>query len=151
MESNENVEVTEKKKLSSFTKQIIAGSIYAIIVGVAFGLLRYFLFYNGKGFSALQIWADIISVTGVIGVFSWLLLLVASYGTFDMIAYGCKKFWYSLTKKDAKGNLPRTFKEYVDAKYLKRQSKYYYFLIPQITVLIAGIILLIIYYSTKGV
>ena len=143
LEEEDNGNNTKKKMVISF---IVALAIN-VLIGVAFGLILYFASYRGTSKTALQYWADVISVTGTIGVSMWLFALVTSFGAFDMIVYGTKKMFFAIFRRNPRSGLPRTYLEYVESKKDKRTNRYWPFLIISLCILFAGVILLITYYS----
>lgn len=141
---DENEQVSKKKLLII---NYVVSSTVIIIIGVVVGLMRYEFAYKGTNKKALEFLGDVISVTGLFGLMFWLIAFVASKGAFDMIAYGTKKMFYAIFKKNPRAGLPRTYAEYVELKRSKERAFHWPFLYISSGVFIIGIILLIINYS----
>ena len=129
------------------TGKWISAVVVHVIIGVIFGLIRYFNAYSGTEKKALEFLADVFSITGLIGVLIWLLMLVSAYGAFSMIVYGTKKMFFAIFKRNPRSGLPRTYTEYVETKRAKGVNYNFIFLIVSGIVLVVGIVLLVIHYS----
>lgn len=139
-------EEIQTKSLSNLLRYIISIAV-VVIIGVVFGLIRYFNAYRGTSKTILEFFADVTSVTGLIGLLVWLLMLVSMAGAFDMIVYGTKKMFFAIFKKNPRSGLPRTYREYIEIKHNKERNYQFPFLIVASIVLLVGIILLVIHYS----
>ena len=143
-------EVVEQQKKGARKRLVISYLVsvgIVITIGVIFALLLYFFQYKGTEKSALQYWADVISVTGAVSVLVWLFVLVTSLGAFDMIIYGTRKMFNAIFRRNPRSGLPRTYTEYVESKHEKERNNYWPFLFISLGILVVGIILLITYYS----
>lgn len=143
-------EVVEQQKKGARKRLVISYLVSAgivVTIGVIFALLLYFFQYKGTEKSALQYWADVISVTGAVSVLVWLFVLVTSLGAFDMIIYGTRKMFNAIFRRNPRSGLPRTYTEYVESKHEKERNNYWPFLFISLGILVVGIILLITYYS----
>lgn len=142
--------VEEEQQAGSKKKLIISYVVSASIVlvlGVIFGLILYFFQYKDTEKTMLQYWADVVSVTGAMGVLMWLFVLMTSYGAFDMIVYGTRKMFNAIFRRNPRTGLPRTYTEYVESRREKEHDNYLPFLFISLGILVVGIILLIIHYS----
>ena len=142
--------VEEEQQAGSKKKLIISYVVSASIVlvlGVIFGLILYFFQYKDTEKTTLQYWADVVSVTGAMGVLMWLFILMTSYGAFDMIVYGTRKMFNAIFRRNPRTGLPRTYTEYVESRREKEHDNYLPFLFISLGILVVGIILLIIHYS----
>lgn len=143
-------EVVEQQQKGATKRLVISYLVSAgivITIGVIFALLLYFFQYKGTEKTALQYWADVVSVTGAVSVLVWLFVLLTSLGAFDMIVYGTRKMFNAIFRKNPRSGLPRTYTEYVESKHEKERNNYWPFLFISLGILVVGIILLITYYS----
>ena len=143
-------EVVEQQQKGATQRLVISYLVSAgivITIGVIFALLLYFFQYKGTEKTALQYWADVVSVTGAVSVLVWLFVLLTSLGAFDMIVYGTRKMFNAIFRKNPRSGLPRTYTEYVESKHEKERNNYWPFLFISLGILVVGIILLITYYS----
>ena len=147
----EEIVVEEQEK--GFNKKVLITYIVSagivLTIGVIFGLMLYFFSYKDTEKTALQYWADVVSATGALGVLVWLFALMTSYGAFDMIAYGTRKMFNAIFRRNPRTGLPRTYTEYVESKREKEHNNYWPFLFISLGILVVGIILLIIHYSIQ--
>ena len=143
-------EVVEQQQKGANKRLVISYLVSAgvvITIGVIFALLLYFFQYKGTEKTALQYWADVISVTGAVSVLVWLFVLITNLGAFDMIVYGTRKMFNAIFRRNPRSGLPRTYTEYVESKHEKERNNYWPFLFISLGILVVGIILLITYYS----
>lgn len=147
MEEEIVVEEQQKGAKKRLVISYIVSASIVITLGVIFGLILYFFQYQGTEKTALQYWADVVSVTGAMGVLMWLFVLMTSYGAFDMIVYGTRKMFNAIFRRNPRTGLPRTYTEYVESKREKEHNNYWPFLFISLGILVVGIILLIIHYS----
>ena len=80
---------------------------------------------------------------------SYFIVLLADAGTFDMLSYAVKLFWYNTFNKEVrKTKLAPTFADYREEKRgKKRTNSVSFLLIPGILVLAIGLLLLIPFYQ----
>ena len=150
MEKEIAVEEQEEQEKDSSKKILITYIVSAaivLIIGVIFGLMLWFLSYKGTDKTTIQYWADVVSVTGAMGVLIWLFTLLTSHGAFDMIVYGTRKMFNAIFRRNPRTGLPRTYTEYVESRREKEHNNYWPFLFISLGILVVGIILLIINYS----
>ena len=147
----EEIVVEEQEK--GFNKKVLITYIVSagivLTIGVIFGLMLYFFSYKDTEKTVLQYWADVVSATGALGVLVWLFALMTSYGAFAMIAYGTRKMFNAIFRRNPRTGLPRTYTEYVESKREKEHNNYWPFLFISLGILVVGIILLIIHYSIQ--
>lgn len=144
-------EIVEEEQQSGSNKRLLVSYIVSVSIvitlGVIFGLILYFFQYKGTEKTMLQYWADVVSVTGAMGVLMWLFVLMTSYGAFDMLVYGTRKMFNAIFRRNPRTGLPRTYTEYVESKHDREHNNYLPFLFISLGILVVGIILLIIHYS----
>lgn len=125
--SNYELTPAEKKKTNIIETCVSFGVASVLFITVA--LIE--VFSLGLVWSAYQdrmrILCDSFFVSGVLGVATWVLMLISREGGFDMITYGVKKFflWTFTSKKHAKESLPTTFYDYVMEKKGKKHHSFF--------------------------
>ena len=87
---------------------------------------------------------DAFTVPGAVMLCFGLLVLATNGGTFDMLAFGVRKF-FDLFRKDLTKVKYRTFYDYRQAQKEKKRS-FFHFVIVGSAFLLVGIVFLIVYY-----
>lgn len=143
--------ITEPRKkikgylLSWIIAFVITGAIFGIIILIQTG---------GKGYtwdtkpSTYLILINAFTISAVIMILMWLLVIVSNNGVFDMIGYSVKLVWtvtFHRNVRDTK--LPRTFAEYREIKRGKPRVNSSYLLLAAAPYLLTGLILMIPYYT----
>lgn len=148
MENNEVTTSERNEKLKHFLIGLaISTGVTVVLTGGLIGLLVLMgLKFPQDG---LLIWIDALTVAGVIMISAYFLVLIADAGTFDMISYAVKLFWYNTFNKEVrKTKLAPTFADYREEKRgKKRTNTVSFLLIPGIIVLVIGLLLLIPFYQ----
>lgn len=148
MENNEVTTSERNEKLKHFLIGLaISTGVTIVLTGGLIGLLVLMgLKFPQDG---LLIWIDALTVAGVIMISAYFLVLIADAGTFDMISYAVKLFWYNTFNKEVrKTKLAPTFADYREEKRgKKRTNTVSFLLIPGIIVLVIGLLLLIPFYQ----
>ena len=148
MENNEVTTSERNEKLKHFLIGLaISTGVTVVLTGGLIGLLVLIgLKFPQDG---LLIWIDALTVAGVIMISAYFLVLIADAGTFDMISYAVKLFWYNTFNKEVrKTKLAPTFADYREEKRgKKRTNTVSFLLIPGIIVLVIGLLLLIPFYQ----
>ncbi len=148
MENNEVTTSERNEKLKHFLIGLaISTGVTVVLTGGLIGLLVLVgLKFPQDG---LLIWIDALTVAGVIMISAYFLVLIADAGTFDMISYAVKLFWYNTFNKEVrKTKLAPTFADYREEKRgKKRTNTVSFLLIPGIIVLVIGLLLLIPFYQ----
>ena len=98
MENNEVTTSERNEKLKHFLIGLaISTGVTVVLTGGLIGLLVLMgLKFPQDG---LLIWIDALTVAGVIMISAYFLVLIADAGTFDMISYAVKLFWYNTFNK----------------------------------------------------
>ena len=148
MENNEVTTSERNEKLKHFLIGLaISTGVTVVLTGGLIGLLVLMgLKFPQDG---LLIWIDALTVAGVIMISAYFLVLIADAGTFDMISYAVKLFWYNTFNKEVrKTKLAPTFADYREEKRGKKRTNTVSFLLtPGIIVLVIGLLLLIPFYQ----
>ena len=148
MENNEVTTSERNEKLKHFLIGLaISTGVTVVLTGGLIGLLVLMgLKFPQDG---LLIWIDALTIAGVIMISAYFLVLIADAGTFDMISYAVKLFWYNTFNKEVrKTKLAPTFADYREEKRgKKRTNTVSFLLIPGIIVLVIGLLLLIPFYQ----
>lgn len=148
MENNEVTTSDKREKIIHFLIGLaISTGVTLVLVAGLIGLMVLV----GHKFpeDGLLIWINALTVGGVIMISVYFLVLLADAGTFDMLAYAIKLFWYNTFNKEVrKTKLAPTFADYREEKRgKKRTNTVSYLLIPGVLVLVIGLLLLIPFYQ----
>ena len=148
MENNEVTTFDKRDKLKHYLIGLaISTGVTIVLVGAMIGLMVLV----GHKFpeDGLLIWINALTVAGGIMICSYFLVLLADAGTFDMLSYAVKLFWYNTFNKEVrKTKLAPTFADYREEKRgKKRTNSVSFLLIPGILVLAIGLLLLIPFYQ----
>ena len=148
MENNEVTTSERNEKLKHFLIGLaISTGVTVVLTGGLIGLLVLMgLKFPQDG---LLIWINALTIGGAVMIFAYFLVLIADAGTFDMISYAVKLFWYNTFNKEVrKTKLAPTFADYREEKRgKKRTNTVSFLLIPGIIVLVIGLLLLIPFYQ----
>lgn len=148
MENNEVTTSERNEKLKHFLIGLaISTGVTIVLVGALIGLMVLV----GHKFpqDGLLIWINALTIGGAVMIFAYFLVLLADAGTFDMLSYAVKLFWYNTFNKEVrKTKLAPTFADYREEKRgKKRTNSVSFLLIPGILVLVIGLLLLIPFYQ----
>ena len=148
MENNEVTTSERNEKLKHFLIGLaISTGVTIVLVGALIGLMVLV----GHKFpqDGLLIWINALTIGGAVMIFAYFLVLIADAGTFDMLSYAMKLFWYNTFNKEVKKTkLAPTFADYREEKRgKKRTNTVSFLLIPGIIVLVIGLLLLIPFYQ----
>jgi len=131
---SEHFEPSPKEKKKIIIIEVIVSFLIVSAMFAAVALTEiYSLKLNWSDYSErMRILCDSFFVSGIMGILSWLLILVARQGGFDMIVYGVRKafLWTFSSKKHAREALPATFYDYV----MEKKGKKYNSLFPMFIV-----------------
>ena len=148
MENNEITTSDRRDKLKHYLIGLIISTVVTIVlVGALIGLMVLMGYKFPE--DGLLIWINALTVGGFIMICAYFLVLLADAGTFDMLAYAVKLFWYNTFNKEVrKTKLAPTFADYREEKRgKKRTNSVSFLLIPGILVLVIGLLLLIPFYQ----
>lgn len=137
--------LTTREKILSILKYSLISLIASIICGVIVGLLD--VYSKGVSFTeyAIRVFADAFTVSGILNMLFFLLVILAREGAFDMIVYGTKRFFiFIFKKKPEESSLPRTYFDYVVQKRGDKKRNHFEYLIFPFIFFIIGLILSII-------
>lgn len=126
-------------------KELILSIVLAFVVEVIVCILVILLDVYAKGLNfkdyIYTIFGDGFFVSGILGILFWLLVVVAQAGAFDMLVYGCRKFFnYIFRKHPEDTNLPSTYYDYVTLKHAKKPKRFYWSLVVCCIFLLIGVI-----------
>ena len=148
----ENNEVTTSEKREKLVRYIIGLAISVAVTCTLIGLMIWIQILSGHNYSqdGLLIWINALTISGVIMISAFFLVLLGDAGTFDMLAYAMKLFWYNTFNKEVrKTKLAPTFADYREEKRgKKRENSVSFLLYPGILALAIGLILLIPFYQS---
>ena len=136
---------TLREKILSILKYSLISLITSIICGVIVGLLD--VYSKGVSFTeyTIRVFADAFTVSGILNMLFFLLVILAREGAFDMIVYGTKRFFIFIFKKNPEeSSLPRTYFDYVVQKRGDKKRNHFEYLIFPFIFFIIGLILSII-------
>ncbi len=133
-------------------KGFIIGSIVSfVITGVIMGLVILISFTANKELSREVIyvgWIDALTISSVIMLLFYLLNILTREGAFDILAYSFKLVWFNTFYRSIKETkLPRTYREYREQRRGMKKDSFLFLLVGAAPYLLAGIVLMIIYYS----
>ena len=133
-------------------KGFIIGSIVTFIVtGLIMGLILLISFTAVSELTKEVVivgWIDALTLSGIFMLLFYLLNLLSREGAFDILAYSFKLVWYNTFYRSIKETkLPRTYREYRELKRGKKGESLYFLLIGPLPYLVAGLILLALYYA----
>lgn len=137
--------LTTREKILSILKYSLISLIASIICGVIVGLLD--VYSKGVSFTeyAIRVFADAFTVSGILNMLFFLLVVLAREGAFDMIVYGTKRFFIFIFKKNPEeSSLPRTYFDYVVQKRGDKKRNHFEYLIFPFIFFVIGLILSII-------
>ena len=137
--------LTTREKILSILKYSLISLITSIICGVIVGLLD--VYSKGVSFTeyAIRVFADAFTVSGILNMLFFLLVVLAREGAFDMIVYGTKRFFiFIFKKKPEESSLPRTYFDYVVQKRGDKKRNHFEYLIFPFIFFVIGLILSII-------
>ena len=137
--------LTTREKILSILKYSLISLITSIICGVIVGLLD--VYSKGVSFTeyTIRVFADAFTVSGILNMLFFLLVILAREGAFDMIVYGTKRFFiFIFKKKPEESSLPRTYFDYVVQKRGDKKRNHFEYLIFPFIFFIIGLILSII-------
>ena len=137
--------LTTREKILSILKYSLISLITSIICGVIVGLLD--VYSKGVSFTeyAIRVFADAFTVSGILNMLFFLLVILAREGAFDMIVYSTKRFFIFIFKKNPEeSSLPRTYFDYVVQKRGDKKRNHFEYLIFPFIFFIIGLILSII-------
>ena len=147
----ENNEVTTSEKRDNLKSYLIGLAISTLVTIFITGLVILIEWLSGLKFpqDGLLIWINALTIAGVIMISAFFLVLLADAGTFDMLSYAVKLFWYNTYNKEVrKTKLAPTFADYREEKRGKKRTTSVSFLLyPGILVLVIGLLLLIPFYQ----
>ena len=148
----ENNEVVNSEKRDSLKRYLIGLVISIAVTIVLTGLMILIEWLVGYKFpqDGLLIWINALTVSGTIMISAFGLVLLSDAGTFDMLAYAVKLFWYNTFNKEVrKTKLAPTFADYREEKRgKKREGSVSFLLYPGLLALIIGLLLLIPFYQS---
>ena len=148
----ENNKVTTSEKREKLVRYIIGLAISVAVTCTLIGLMIWIQILSGHNYSqdGLLIWINALTISGVIMISAFFLVLLGDAGTFDMLAYAMKLFWYNTFNKEVrKTKLAPTFADYREEKRgKKRENSVSFLLYPGILALAIGLILLIPFYQS---
>ena len=137
--------LTTREKILSILKYSLISLITSIICGVIVGLLD--VYSKGVSFTeyTIRVFADAFTVSGILNMLFFLLVILAREGAFDMIVYSTKRFFIFIFKKNPEeSSLPRTYFDYVVQKRGDKKRNHFEYLIFPFIFFIIGLILSII-------
>ena len=137
--------LTTREKILSILKYSLISLITSIICGVIVGLLD--VYSKGVSFTeyTIRVFADAFTVSGILNMLFFLLVILAREGAFDMIVYGTKRFFiFIFKKKPEESSLPRTYFDYVVQKRGDKKRNHFEYLIFPFIFFVIGLILSII-------
>lgn len=147
----ENNEVTNSEKRGSLKRYLIGLAISIAVTVAIGGLMIWIQTLNGHKFpeDGLLIWINALTISGVVMISVYFLVLLGDAGAFDMLAYAVKLFWYNTFNKEVrKTKLAPTFADYREEKRgKKRQGSVSFLLFPGLLALVIGLLLLIPFYQ----
>ena len=146
MEENQ---VNNVERIKPTKKEHIISAIVAFVTCslICVGVILIDVFVKELNFkdNGLTIFGDGFFVAGVLCVLFWLLVVVSQAGAFDMLVYGCRKFFiYIFRKHPEDSNLPATYYDYVMLKHKNKPKRFYWSLVVSLVYLTIGIILSLI-------
>lgn len=105
--------------------------------------------FTQKGVSfteyTIRVFADAFTVSGILNMLFFLLVILAREGAFDMIVYGTKRFFIFIFKKNPEeSSHPRTYFDYVVQKRWDKKRNHFEYLFFPFIFFIVGLILSII-------
>jgi len=145
---SEAMEVSSGDKRKNTIIELIVAFVIACIMFVAVALIEtYSLGIEWKFYEQrMRLLCDSFFVSGVMGVLSWLLMLISNEGGFDIFVYGFKKYfvWTFTSKKHAKEAVPQTFYDYTMEKKGKKHHSFFPSLIVFSVFLLISFVFLIL-------
>ena len=148
----ENNEITTSEKRERLVRYFIGLAISTAVTCTLIGLMIWIQVISGHKFpqDGLLIWINALTIAGVIMISAFFLVLLGDAGTFDMLSYAVKLFWYNTFNKEVrKTKLAPTFADYREEKRgKKRETSVSFLLYPGILSLAIGLILLIPFYQS---
>ena len=115
------------------------GGIFGAIFAYEYHALGYFYA------TPYRVISDSFVYAGGLGILLWALVFRSSFGAFDMIVYGVRKFLVIIFRiHPEKSKLPPTYYDYVNAKHEKPRSRFYGFMAGCAVVLAVGIVFALI-------
>lgn len=131
----------------SWKRFLIELAVAFATCGIVFGGIFAFE-YNVLGYffaTPYRVFSDSFVVAGGLGACIWALTFLSSFGAFDIIVYGVRKFFVLIFRiRPEKSKLPETYYDYVNARREKPVNRFYGFLVGCAVVLTIGIIFAII-------
>ena len=140
-----------KPKQKFFDKEYLIGLLVSFIAtGVMFALVLVIeLFGVNLKFETDKylILINSFTVSGGLSICFYALVVLTSFGAFDLISYSIQLSWYTVFHKDLrKSKLPSSFHEYRALKSSQEKRRTSFMLLGSLPYLITGIILCIPYY-----
>lgn len=134
-------------------KGFIIGTIVSFVVtGLIMGIILLIVFLSKQSFAKEEIyvgWIDALTVSSIMMVLFYLLNLLTREGAFDILAYSFKLVWYNTFYRSIKDTkLPKSYREYRELKASKPKESNLFLIAGALPYLLAGIVLMIIYYTT---
>jgi hypothetical protein len=147
-EEQQNVVPQNKKKF-----YLIGLAISFGVCSLLFGLILIIEFFglnmNMKDDGYL-IMIDASTISGLMMLLFWLLVIITNEGAFDLISYSIKLVWYTTFHKSLRNvKLARTYADYRLEKRSKGKTNTSFIALGGAPYLIAGLILLIPYYAFR--
>ena len=137
--------LTTREKIISILKYSLISLITSIICGVIVGLLDVYSKDISFTENTIRVFADAFTVSGILNMLFFLLVILAREGAFDMIVYSTKRFFIFIFKKNPEeSSLPRTYFDYVVQKRGDKKRNHFEYLIFPFIFFIIGLILSII-------
>lgn len=120
----------------------VASMIFGLVLIIEFFGLNWSMDTDGY-----LIMINATTISGIMMLLFWVLVLITNEGAFDLITYSVKLVWYTTFHKSLrKVKLARNYAEYREEKRSKGKSNTSFIALGGAPYLLAGLILLIPYY-----
>ena len=143
---SEEVQTQQKTKRG----YLIGLAISFIVASVIFGLVLVIEFFGLKWTmknDGYLIMINASTISGIMMLLFWVLVLLTNEGAFDLITYSVKLVWYTTFHKSLrKVKLAKNYAEYREEKRSQGKSHTSFIALGGAPYLLAGLILLIPYY-----
>lgn len=130
------------KKPRKWLPYVITAAILAVVTVLVAWLSGCFTDSDPK--TLVGDWSTAFFVPGMFSIGAGLLVVVTNGGTFDIFAYGTRRFFYMFNRKSPLDPKYRGFHEYREAHRGKRRS-FWYMIIVGASYLLVAIVLIIVY------
>jgi len=135
------------QKPKKFTKSFVIGWIVCFVIAALAGAVVYLTEVSSGQENTNVIWADTLTIPGLLFILSYFVVVVSNAGAFDMLNYSIGLAWNNVFYKRIRDSkYPNSYAEYKELKHGKEKNDVTFILYTGCLFLLIGAIFLVLYY-----